>query len=113
MTTHSEQRDLFDSARAEAARDEAIAIVAIGKEEFLAEALDAVRRVAERRVLFTTDDVKRELLDRGPDEQRVWGAIMMRAKRAGWIEATTEHRLSERVACHRRPLRVWRSRIAT
>lgn len=42
-------------------------------------------------------------------EPRALGALMREAARAGDIEATDAWALSERVACHRRPLRVWRS----
>ena len=36
------------------------------------------------------------------------GAVMMQAKRAGWIATTNEWARSTRPCCHARPVRVWR-----
>jgi hypothetical protein len=81
-------------------------------EEWKEAAIGAVRDVAKRMGLFTTDDVWRVLMDRGvtsPHEPRVMGAMMRNAVQLEICVATLDFRSSERVACHTRPLRVWRS----
>lgn len=102
------------SARSPAQRagDEAVARVerhATGEWKVAARA--AVLAVAAHRDAFTTDDVW-ALLERAnmqPREPRALGPIMRRAVREGVCVATDIYRESTRVACHGRPLRVWRS----
>ena len=77
-------------------------------------ALAAVRSACEKYSEFTTDDVWNILRKtEAPHEPRAMGAIMRAAVKAGICEATDEYRMSRRVACHRRPLRVWRSLVVT
>jgi len=79
---------------------------------WLTEALAAVFRVASSQENFTVDHV---WLDgeglSSPREPRAMGAVMRIASKAGWISPTPDHWMSKRPACHRRPLRVWQSRL--
>lgn len=101
----------FDAARAAAARDEAIDRVEAGSDEWQQEAVAALRQLATRLPELTTDDLWR-VLERPDDlEPRAMGAAMRSAVRAGIVERTDRTRKSERVACHRRDVRVWRSLI--
>lgn len=110
----SEQPSLFDAPQAKAARDEAIdRVEQNAAETFKAAAERAILHVARSRNLLTTDDVWKLLHQwetTPPREARAMGAVMRRMGAEGWIEPTDEWRLSMRPACHRRPLRVWRSK---
>ena len=106
--------DLFDRPAAQAARDAAVAQVAIGKADWIAAALDCVRQVAERHPQFTTDHVKLAMAEAGlrdHAEPRAWGAVMTAARRAGLCTPTHYTQNSARATCHARPLRVWQSRV--
>jgi len=106
--------DLFSQGDAVAARDAAVAQVALGKADWIAAALDCVRQVAERHTQFTTDHVKLAMAAAGlPDhvEPRAWGAVMTAARRAGLCNPTRFTQASTRAMCHARPLRVWQSRV--
>jgi hypothetical protein len=93
------------------ARDASIAQVERGSGEWQIEALVAIRAVAAAQTEVTTDDVWRTL-GRDPDvEGRAMGAAMRAAAKLGLVERTDRTVKSLRVACHRRDLRVWRSRI--
>lgn len=98
-------------------RDEAIARVERhAAPDWKAEAWDAVQVVAARAEEFTTDEVWAELAQRrngaSTHEPRAMGAIMRNAEAAGLIEPTERWRLSDRAACHRRPMRVWRRKAS-
>ena len=77
----------------------------------------AMRSVAELAALrpeFTTDDVWESLHRSGqemPREPRALGAVMRTAAKMGFVEASDRYAQSARVACHRRPIRIWVSRI--
>jgi hypothetical protein len=74
----------------------------------------AVMHLAQTRATFTADDVWRLLDERGeesPREPRAMGAIMTAAAKAGIVEASTQWVESVRPECHRRPVRIWESRI--
>ena len=74
----------------------------------------AVLHLANTRDRFTADDVWALLDERGeeaPHEPRAMGAIMTAAAKKGLIEASHEWRESNRPECHRRPVRVWESRV--
>jgi DNA-binding IclR family transcriptional regulator len=73
--------------------------------------LKAVRAVAERQPMLTSEDVILAYTGTTPHEPRVLGAVMREAKRQGWIVPTEEWRLSVRPESHRRPQRVWRSLV--
>jgi hypothetical protein len=74
------------------------------------DALATVRRCAESRSLFTTDLVW-EHMESETHEPRAMGAVMLRAQKLGWIQPSENWELSRRPECHRRPIRVWRSRL--
>jgi hypothetical protein len=105
------QRDLFDRPRAEQAREESIEQVSANADPAWKDsALEAVRSVALAHATFTTDDVWRAL-GKMPEgaEPRAMGGIMRLAQSRGLCSPLLEHRLSARVSCHSRPLRVWQS----
>jgi len=108
--------DAFDADASRAARESAIATVDdAASEEWKEAAVAAVKYVCERRSQFTTDAVW-FILDRAaieaPNEPRAMGAVMRHAVSEGWCVVTDQTRKSVRVACHRRPLQVWKSLIA-
>jgi len=74
-------------------------------------ALDAVHAAAVRHPELTVEDVDWPD-DLEPDDDRARGGVMRAAARSGWIASTRTYRPSERPETHRRPLLVWRSRIA-
>ena len=75
-------------------------------------ALTAVKHAAQNRREFTTDQIWALIpRDVGTHEPRALGAVMRIAAKMGWIEPTDRHLASCKVAAHRRPMRVWRSRI--
>ena len=100
------QASIFDAPAAERARDDAIEITAIANRPWVERALGAVKTLAAIGEPFTTDDVWRMVGD-APDERRAMGAVMRQAGRDRIVRSLNEWRLSERVECHRRPLRVW------
>jgi hypothetical protein len=72
-------------------------------------ALETIARLAATQETMTADDVWAELL-MPPREPRMIGNALDRARGLGLIEATDEHRPSERKSNnHSRPIRVWRS----
>lgn len=89
---------------------------------WLASASLAVRAVASMRATFTTDHVWAHLFAVGeqgkngeetnrPAEPRAMGAVMRTASREQVCERTDLTVCSVRASCHRRPLRIWRSKI--
>lgn len=94
------------------ARDAGIACAERGSGTWQVDALAAIRKIATEQPELTTDDVWRAL-GRDPDlEGRAMGAAMVSAAKLGLIERTDRTTKSARVACHRRDLRVWLSRIS-
>lgn len=81
--------------------------LAIGR---LNRAIRACARLANGGT-FSTDDVWAFLGDGAESigEPRAMGAAMRMAAEEGLIEATNEFRPSDRPACHRRPVRLWRA----
>lgn len=74
--------------------------------------LDAIKVCAMHLQTFTTDDVWLRLDALGGSdrfEARVLGPMMNVGAKLGWMEATKQWTESARVACHHRPVRVWRS----
>jgi hypothetical protein len=93
------------------ARDRSIDQVERGSGEWQVDALAAIRNVAAAQPELTTDDVWRSL-GRDPElEGRAMGAAMRTAAKLGLIKRTDRTTKSARVACHRRDLRVWVSKI--
>jgi hypothetical protein len=91
-------------------REQAIEDVELGNVGFVQRAVQAVLQVAQRELEFTSDDVWFELgAGSGDAEPRAMGAVMRNAGQLGYCEPINAWRLSRRAACHRRPVRVWRS----
>lgn len=120
------QLPLFDCGEARLSRDAAIAAVGSAtSKRWFKMALLAVKYIAERRELLTTDSVWYMLEVRWnsrivatPAERRAMGAVMREAVKLGYIELSgmnTSHSVvrrhveSIRKVCHARPLTVWRS----
>jgi hypothetical protein len=72
-----------------------VRIYALAKEEFICE---DVRRYAEGRGLPL------------PPDGRAWGSVMMKASRAGLIQATDRIRNATDPKVHMNPSRIWRSK---
>lgn len=109
----SGQLSLFDAAKAEAAKLDALQRVQEHAEPDWAErALKAVEACAKANATFIVDDVW-AFLDASdvPHEPRAMGAVMRAAQRAGLIAPTDVFRPSDRVTCHKNPRRVWESLI--
>jgi hypothetical protein len=112
MATNGQMNLDWENPKAAArARDRSIDQVERGSGEWQVDALAAIRQVAAAQPELTTDDVWRAL-GRDPDvEGRAMGAAMRQAAKLGLIKRTDRTTKSARVACHRRDLRVWLSRI--
>lgn len=76
-------------------------------------ASDALRKCAETKPEFTTDDMWEIINQTGivTSENRAMGAIMQSAARAGIITSTGYFLPSKRVSKHKSPTRVWQSLI--
>lgn len=95
----------------QALRDEAMERVYNAADpEVKADARRAIRVVAERQTVFTSDDVWQEMT-RHPEEPRVLGPLMRWAQSEGICERTDSTVLSELPQNHRRPIRVWKSLV--
>lgn len=102
-----ETLDMFDPEGAQRAKDEAIDRVEQNADQrWLHNARIAILNLARSGGTFTTDDLWATL--RQPHEPRAMGAAIRAAVRDGIIHPTGDYRPSRRVACHGRPLRVWR-----
>ena len=105
-------KDIFSASLGEQLRDQALARVAESNPSWQESAMAAVRGLAQSRPTLTTDDVWQALGGHDPSmEGRVMGAVMVSAAHAGIIVKTPMTMKSERAACHRRDLRVWKSLI--
>lgn len=108
-----EQASLFDGPAAIARRDEAIGRVQRHADPaWLLEARRVVGLLARELPELTTDDVW-ERLENKPHEPRALGAVMIWAHKAGFVARTDRTRNSLRPECHRRPLRLWASKLYT
>ena len=76
-----------------------------------AEALAAVRRVAERQEALTGDDVWQELGAVSEFYSAQIGIVFRQAKKLCYIETTAQFVESQRPARHRSGIRVWRSLV--
>lgn len=91
-----------------AVTEEAIEAVDNGAaEEWKAEALAAIERVAQEKEIFTPDDFWAYLSK--PKEPRALGPVVRRAIKAGTIVPTGQFVCSEIPSHHRNPIRVYRS----
>lgn len=105
---------LFNASEGARLRDEAIERTGNANVYFKDQALPMVRDVAKRSEYLTTDDVWLSLRQADvimPTDPRALGAVMKAAQKNQWIAPTDRHKLSQRPACHRRPLRIWKSRL--
>jgi hypothetical protein len=97
------------------AKEEAIALVASGMNpEWCDDALIAIKNLALREDEFTTDKVWEELgtfSTAATPEPRAMGAVMVKARKLGYVVPTNTYLNSSRVSCHNRPLRIWKSNL--
>jgi hypothetical protein len=102
MTTDAAQLSLEDAVqRAEAHADD----------QWMEDARQALVVCARRGSEFTTDEVWSWLdwfSTATTHDPRAMGAVMRWAVQARLIEPTDRYTKSERPACHKRPVRVWR-----
>lgn len=102
--------NLLDIIAATEARDEALRRVASATDPSWATNIENII-LGLATDTFTTDDVWQAASDANldmPHEPRALGAILHRLARQQMIVATDRYIPSQRVACHRRPIRVWR-----
>lgn len=102
--------NLFDYLAASEAKEKAIDRAASGASPEWVTSVSGIIRAFDGE-FFTTDDVWRVCQEQGveePREPRALGAVMRDLAREGVIVATRDYRPSVRVACHSRPVRVWR-----
>jgi hypothetical protein len=119
-----QQVDLFDQASPAAAtalresveetEDAIQRATEHAKEQWLAAALDAVRRVAGAKSHFTAADVWDELARRGvaaPAEPRALAGVLRRARKQEIAEPTDRYVTGKSKDRHSSSLRVWRSEV--
>jgi hypothetical protein len=80
------------------------------KSEWAKHAIKGVITTARLRPQFSTDDVWYSLT-KAPEEPRTMGVIMLWAQKLGIIEPLSEWHPTLRASAHRRPVRIWRSKI--
>ena len=112
------QRSFFDPPVLDAPSGELLKQEAISRvrdnadQDWRTYALNAVRRIAQQRSEFTTDNVWESLEGwASTHDPRAMGAVMTDAARAGICRKSDRVRPSERKECHRRPIAIWISRI--
>ncbi len=92
-------------------KENAIERVHANNSQWVDHAVAAIRKVAERLDTLTSDDIWTEMGGHIPREPRAMGAAMKMANRLGYIRSTMMTAESRRRQNHRRPVRVWVSRI--
>jgi hypothetical protein len=105
---------VIDLAAAREARDNALDRVAVGRAEWIEHALAVVGFLAENMREFNADDFWLACDDAelpSPDERRVFGVVMLKARKAGLVESTGRFVACKRPGCHAMPIRVWRSLV--
>lgn len=106
--------DLFSLAAARIARDQALVQVDESADQaWKRVALEKVQEVARNHHVLTVDQVQ-ELLkgeEVSTHEGRAMGAVIMQARRNGWIESTGTTVQSKQKHCHANPRTLWRSLI--
>ena len=102
----------FDAAEGIRLRDAGIARAAAGAGEWKDRALEAVISCARKWDRFSSDEVWQVLGDDIPvNDNRAFGAVMLNARKQGFIEPTDRFRASDRPQVHRNPIRIWKSRM--
>lgn len=103
---------------ADAAREEAIDRVDRGMDaEWRERALAELEALCRERTgkgwagTFTSDDLRERMGDDEPREPRAYGAIMRRGRFLGFCNPLDSWRTSDRVSNHKRPERVWITRL--
>lgn len=92
-------------------KEEAMDVVeAHSNAEWKIEALAAVERLATIHDTFTTDAVWAVVTSK-THEPRAMGSVMRTATKLGYVAPTEAYTPSLRKASHRRPVRVWESKI--
>lgn len=81
-------------------RDEGMAQAASHAPRFSDAAYAAIERIDRRQLVLFTDDLTDELKGLKPQHPNAFGAVWMRAIRAGLIQRTTETRASRDPAKH-------------
>ena len=73
----------------------------------------ALRVIARRKNTLTSDDVWEWMrdLDVSTPDHRAMGAVFRNASRDKVIEALPQWEISTRPACHKRPIRKWKSLV--
>jgi hypothetical protein len=102
----------FDAAEGIRLRDEGIARAAAGAGEWKDRALEAVVLCALKWDRFSSDEVWEVLGNDVPvSDNRAFGAVMLKARKQGYIEPTGQFRASDRPQVHRNPIRIWKSMV--
>ena len=104
----------FDEYLSDAVKQDALARVEENAEPgFLDKATELVHEIASRQHTLTAEDVTRAALEFGLEwhEPRAIANALLRAKREGWIETTSEHVRCTRPERNGGFQRVWRSRL--
>ena len=112
MTVQDIRRE-FSASAAKAAGDKAVDRAGSNADdEWKDVAYTAITQICRKLEYFTTDPIWYTLgasKVEAPHEPRAIGAMLRSAASDGWCEPTDRYVSSERVACHGRPVRVWRS----
>jgi hypothetical protein len=104
--------DLFSLPAARGARDDAIKRVGENAETIWKRvALECIHEVALRQEFFVSDDVQKVLRCRPVQthENRALGAMIMKARKLGWIESTGVYVQSAQKQCHANTVTRWKS----
>lgn len=105
------QPPLFGDGRG--GRDDGMERAARGAgDDWLDRAIETVYQVALQKPLFATDDIWAAGLE-PPEEPRAMGPVMARAVKEGLCERTETTRISRMARQHARPIRVYRSKVAS
>ncbi len=106
------EMNLLDIIAATEAKNQAIATVTNNADQtWLTSCYSVIVQIATTTDTFTTDDIWQALENAAlptPHEPRAIGAVLRQAAADGLICPTDTYQPSARVACHARPIRVWR-----
>ncbi len=102
------EKNREDGVEAAREREKALDRLEVSNEGWIHHAVNVIHALCTGTGWFTSDDVWR-LVDYMPASNLALGAAMRKASKLKYCERTSETRPSHRIACHRRPVRVWRS----